>query len=394
MNQNALVFAPESTEMGPEWISLGDSGYWSTRDNIEAELALARAVEDLQGMNDTLRLPNDFLNQRRQKFLDHAGQKTAFEEAEEQARVIFGDMAQPYRLTLVTGPPGATKTTVAAQWVRLARAHNPYLPIILITTEKQALHRLQDRMVEAVPDLALTLDQALQAEKPWPKYACILLDEAGLIDTAAMANLLQQAVDAQAVRVVLMGDDKQLLPEGHGQPFRWLRENKKAQLVELPHSFRQKTPQLRQAIRSFYEGDAKAAIDVIMPAFVTKERLIETIRARLQELSPEKTLVIVHGGDALRAQLSAACPTFRILSLNEAQGLAFDHAVFAIAKPIDLAAMLVGCSRQRHALDVYIDETLYPNKGMLLQNIATWHTKKMALDILNAAALSEKVDQG
>jgi hypothetical protein len=394
MNLDAVMHDPSFNTDGTDWRPLGDTGYWARIATIQTEIQLAEAVEALQGRSDTLRLPPEFITARRQKFLEEVSQKTAFEEAEEQARVIFTEMAIPYRLTLVTGPPGAAKTTVTSHWVRAARQHNPYLPIVLITAEKEALHRLQDRLVEAVPDLALTLEEAVSEAKKLPKYACFLIDEAGLIDTASMATLLENAVEAQASRVVLIGDDKQLLPSGVGQPFRWIRESKKAQLVELPHSFRQKTPHLREAITDLYRSQADKALQKIEPAFVLSDRMIETVQMRLRNLAPEKTLILLHADTELKAKFKTAFPTYRVLTLNEAQGLAFDQVVFLIAQKIDLAAMLVGCSRERYVLNVFVDEAYYPSKTELLNDLITWNTQKMALDILPVADLLDVVDQG
>ncbi len=393
MPHSALLFQPPATQLGPEWQELGTSGYWSTLTNMEDEVSFARAVDSLQGHNDALRMPADFLATRRKKYLDDRSGKSNFEEAEDQAQVIFEQLTVPHRLTLVTGSPGAAKTTVAAHWVKLARAYNSYLPIILITAEKEALLRMQEKMGEAVPDMTLTLDEAIAQVKPWPKYACVMIDEAGLIDTKSMATLLVQAVDAQAARVILIGDDKQLLPKGTGQPFRWLRENKKAQLIELLNSYRQKTPFLREAIRDFYSGDAASALNRIVPSFLMADNILPTLERKLHEVNPEKTLVIVHGEDTLRQSIAAIIPGLRVFGLAEAQGLAFDHVLFVISGKIDLAAMLVGCSRQRFALDVYVDENIYANRSELLRDLAQWQKTLMALDILSAANLSQIIDQ-
>ncbi len=363
-------------------------------ENLKDEAAFALAVEALQGQSETLRLPDDFLAAKRQKFLEERGTKINFEEAEEQAHMIFDQLTKTQRLIIITGPPGAAKTTVAAHWVRLARAHNSYLPIVLVSSEKTALTRLQDRLVEAVPDRVLTLQQALQDPKPWPKYASVLIDEAGLIDTKTMAMLLTQAVETQAARVILIGDDKQLLPNGAGQPFRWLRENKKAAIFELLCSYRQKTPHLRQVITDLYHGDARAAFDKIIPAFLLPERLPATIGEKLQQLGVDKTVVVVHGPESLRAQMRQTYPKAHIYSLNEAQGLAFDQALFVIAQRIDLSEMLVGSSRQRHSLDIFVDESIYPNREALLEDLTDWSTKEMALDQFSLSEILQKVDQG
>lgn len=394
MTQFAVLHSPDNPQLGPEWHALGNSGYWSTHENIQTEVALAQAVDALQGQSDTLRLPADFLAARRKKFLEEKWAKVDFEEAEDQAKIIFEHMTVPHRFTIITGPPGAAKTTVAANWMRLARGHNTYLPIILITAEKEALSRLQDRLSEAVPDLTLTLEDALKQEKPWPKYSCVLIDEAGLIDTQSMVTLLNQAVEMQAARVILIGDDKQLLPQGMGQPFRWIRENKKAQVIELLYSFRQKTAPLRQAITDFYGGHAEAAFKHIVPSFLMPGTLVSGMQTRIKELPADKTLILYHGNDTLRNELSIAYQGYRVLSLSEAQGLAFDNAVLVIAKQVDLAAMLVGCSRQRYALDVFVDESVYKDKSALLRDLTYWRTQKMALDFLSARELLDVIDEG
>jgi hypothetical protein len=388
MTYSALTLEPDFNDPDLDWIALPPTAYWSTTENLIAEKELALAVDSLQGINDTLRLPDSFLQQRRQRFLDEKQQKIDFEEAEEQAHVIFDQMTVTHRLTLVTGPPGAAKTTVAAYWVRAARAHNPYLPIILITTEKEALNRLNEKMVEALADVSLTMEEALQATKSWPKHACVMIDEAGLIDTPAMANLLSQAVNASSSRVILIGDDKQLLPKtGYGQPFRWMREKNKAQTITLSQSFRQRNALLRKVVLDLYQNQAAQALEKLMPSFVLPETLAQTVKQHIQRSPPEKTLVVVHGNQDMLDRLRTECSGFRILSLTEAQGLAFDYTVFVIAQKLDGAAMLVGCSRQRYSLDVIVDESVYPRREALIEDAGTWPKHLMALDLLSDADL-------
>ena len=362
-------------------------------ETLRDEIALAQAVEALQGQSDTLRLPPEFLSERRQKFLEERGSKIDFEEAEEQADVIFNELTKTNRLTIVTGPPGAAKTSVAAHWARLARGYNSYLPILLISSEKTALGRLQDRLIEAKPDAVFTLDESLDKNISWPKYASILVDEAGLIDTKTLAGILVRAVETQAVRVVLIGDDKQLLPSGSGQPFRWLRQNKKAQIVELMCSYRQKTPLLRQIVSDLYTGNAVAAIEKIKPEFILPERLVDAIDAHVRRRAIDKMLVVVHVSEETQESLQRMLPAAKIMPLNAAQGLAFDHALFVIAQPVDLSAMLVGCSRQRHSLEVLVDEAVYPGHEMLLSDLQEWPTKPMALDGCTLPQLLQEVDQ-
>ena len=59
---------------------------------LHDEIMFAQAVEALQGQSETLRLPQEFLVERRAKFLEERVTKIDFEEAEEQADIIFNEL--------------------------------------------------------------------------------------------------------------------------------------------------------------------------------------------------------------------------------------------------------------------------------------------------------------
>jgi hypothetical protein len=265
----------------------------------------------------------------------------------------------------------------------------PAMPVVLIAQEKTALDRLYDK-INFDGACAWVIDTALQRE--WPRQATIIIDEAGILGTEIMADLLQKAVKCDAIKLILIGDDKQLAPHAPGQPFRWLCTQENTDKISLTQSFRQKTPDLRQAVKSLYTNDIASALQKIPFQILPPEELPQQVRHLSQSTTAEKTLIVVHGPDILIEDLKALCPGFRILSVGASQGLAFDRVIFVIGQTINCAELLVGCSRQRYALDLLIDAGIYADKNDFVEGIDPCPTGTMALDIISANDLKNLTD--
>ena len=80
---------------------------------------------------------------------------------------------------------------------------------------------------------------------------------------------MDNIAESNPIKVILIGDDKQLLPvRGRvGFPFRWLREHKKLPVLELCFPYRQKNPVLRQVVLDLYGGQIDAAVEKLSDRF-------------------------------------------------------------------------------------------------------------------------------
>lgn len=353
-------------------------GFVTTRDAVRDEILLFESLRSLRQQAHIITFDPVLVEKQKRAFVHDNAQKTDMQLAE-QARVVFDDMTRPAPVMLLTGPPGAAKSTVAALWAGLARAAVPNIPIMVMTQEKPALHRLTEKL--GIKDaVSVTLDAALDSHMTWPQDGIIIIDEAGLLGTRALARLLARAVTARARHVVLIGDDKQLLPQDVGHPFRWIRENNYAHVVELHVPFRQREPHLRHAVDAIYRGDIHAALAGLDVGFYSNTDIVDAVKHALDGTAPDKTLGIINGPDNLAGRLRGRCAGYRFYSMAAAQGLAVDHVVLVLGTAVNMAEFLVGCSRQRFSLRIFIDNGLYKDKDDMAARIASFPRKPMALD--------------
>ena len=70
------------------------------------------------------------------------------------------------------------------------------------------------------------------------------------------------------------------------------------------------------------------------------------------------------------------------LSVREAQGLAMDHAVFIISKPINGQTMVSAGSRHRQSLQLVVNETIYDSIEKLADAISEFPHKPILIDLV------------
>ena len=106
----------------------------------------------------------------------------------------------------------------------------------------------------------LTDPEALARARQEYAGSVLAVDEASMIDTMRMADLLSLAGRLGVARVALVGDTAQLRAVDAGQPFRLLQKAgmKTAAMTEI---LRQRDPELREAVTRSREGEPAAAIE-------------------------------------------------------------------------------------------------------------------------------------
>lgn len=387
---NALIFAPDPEQVLPlqqqGYLPLAQSGYWAEQDTLRLESSFIRAVNHFKQNASPLNFCDQWLEKRKTDFIASIKTKIDKGELAEQLNAVFGMFERGKRLSVITGPPGAAKSTIASLWMQFAHAQYPAMPVILIAQEKTALDRLYDK-INFRGACSWTIENAFNRD--WPREAAIIIDEAGLLCTTTLSKLLCYAQKTDAVKIILIGDDKQLIADAPGQPFRWLCRQDDVDRVTMVDSFRQKNAALRQAVSAIYQNNITGAMKKIRSHFLQPDSMLPAIRTILDDATPDKLFIIVHGPQYINERLSVLCRGFRILSLQAAQGLAIDQVIFIIGEPINMAEMLVGCSRQRFELNVFIDAGIYPDVENFCEMISPYPESLMALDILNGEALLE-----
>jgi len=385
-------FDPARDPASQGFVPLAATEYWADRASLRSEADFFQGVQALHHMTSPLEFSMEELLTGKESFLRQVKSRIDPIELGEQLEEIFAMITRRKCLSVVTGPPGAAKSTIASLWARVVRNKYEDIPILVLTQEKTALERLQDKI--ALPNTtAWLMEDALKKTAPWPSKAAIIIDEAGLFSTETLARLLRRAQEIGAVKIILIGDDKQLVSDAPGQPFRWLCEQVETDRVVLAHSFRQKNLWLRQAVQALYQNDPVEALRLMPSHFTAKEEILPQMEEVLKQAIPENTLVIAHGAPHVATHLTEHWPDFRVLSLAAAQGLAIDRVILVIGQPINLAELLVGCSRQRHDLDLFIDTGVYNDAAHFAETIQPYPKNLMALDVIAATELLQIVDQ-
>ncbi|MEL6263589.1 MAG: MobF family relaxase [Cyanobacteria bacterium J06626_6] len=178
----------------------------------------------------------------------------------EQRRAIALVMTAPDAVTAWQGSAGVGKTYALNEVREIAQSQGYQVQGFAPSAE--AAHMLGEALrIEAGTVAGLLVSQA--AEEGARKSLWIV-DEAGLLSMKDAYALLYRAQKERA-RVLLVGDTKQLSAVEAGNPFRSLQAGGMT-LARLDNSLRQKTEDLRLAVRLVAEGKMARSLDVLEQA--------------------------------------------------------------------------------------------------------------------------------
>ena len=105
-----------------------------------------------------------------------------------------------------------------------------------------------------------TLDAYLNMSiKSLPKNELIVVDEAGMISTSQMKDLLERSKQTNS-RILLIGDTKQLAAVQAGSPFKLLQEKAQLTIIRIDKNVRQQNTQLKEVVDSFISRRNKSGI--------------------------------------------------------------------------------------------------------------------------------------
>ena len=174
-------------------------------------------------------------------------------------RAVAQAVAGTEQLVLVVGPAGTGKTTALRPGVAALRAQGRFVVGAAPAASAAGVLHAETGMPADTIDKIL-LDHGTGRHQPFPSGTTVVVDEAGMLATPKLAELLDLA-DQRAWRIVLVGDPLQLSAVGRGGMFSLLADTYPT--VQLEHVHRFTRPWERQASLALRAGhtDALALYD-------------------------------------------------------------------------------------------------------------------------------------
>ena len=132
----------------------------------------------------------------------------------------------------------------------------------------------------------------------------VLIDEASMLSSRQMLGIMQIADNANAARLVLVGDAQQISSPEAGRPFALLQEQG-APAAHLSENRRQRDPAMREAVAAARLGNIQRALDVLGGKVSESVSPAQSGAAAWLALSPEERArtAIFTSGHALRTEV-------------------------------------------------------------------------------------------
>jgi ATP-dependent exoDNAse (exonuclease V) alpha subunit len=125
-----------------------------------------------------------------------------------------------------------------------------------------------------------TLDAYLSIPpKSLPKNELIVVDEAGMISSSQMKNLLEKVQQTNS-RILLIGDTKQLAAVQAGSPFKLLQEHAQLSTISINQNIRQQNLQLKEIVNLLSAGEIKQGYQRLNEQGSIKQIPIDSLRLK------------------------------------------------------------------------------------------------------------------
>ena len=218
------------------------------------------------------------------------------------------------RVVGVRGRAGTGKTTMLRH-VRELAGDRPILGLAPSAVAAQTLELesgIQARTLQWLLARCRAVEDGERAIERLKKRfggGALVLDEASMVSTDQMRDLLRIAEELDIARVALVGDRSQLRAVEAGQPFRLLQRAGMA-TARMDDILRQRTPALREAVLAVLAGEPGEAVE-LLGASVHEAEFDDLGRKAAEawlELGPEersRTLLVAPTHE-LRAEINAA----------------------------------------------------------------------------------------
>lgn len=302
------------------------------------------------------------------------------------------------RLTILSGPPGSAKTYLAATVMTFFN-QELHSKVFGLSLSEQAVERLSEK--SKMP--AMTLETFFNHPDHIPSQTVVIVDEAGLLTTEMMTDLLQHAQEKQWLKLLLLGDYRQETPENGSQPLMALEKEFPQIWQSLKTGFRQKTALHRDFVTNLYQSEADKALNKLVESDdllwmdgyddTIDEAVMAYLKWRSMDDNYEKTGLILTQTEAVAEEanqlIQSRIRTFskkmiwqqvnntNALSIRQAQGIAVDQAFLVITQPVTGQMMVSGCSRHRYGLQLIIDKNIYQDLACLSHDANQFDLKKI-----------------
>ncbi len=320
-------------------------GIFTTKEHLERE----RQMLETMG-----KLSQSHTHGARSREVEKAikAERNRFTLSDEQANAVKS-LTGGNRLSTVRGAAGAGKTT---SMIALKEAYEASgYTLVGATTSNQAARVLQDESGIQSTSISKLL---FEIQKPNSAITLndktiLLIDEAGMVDTPQLAQLVQH-VDNSGAKIVLIGDEKQLQSIGSGGGFQAARQITKivGGDAELKQTRRQKMGWQKEAAERFSQGQALEALQMY-----EREGRLKTadgIESTSQELV----------NDWMKDRIEHKGETQLIIASSHAQGAVLNRLAQAALKAHGLISgveIAKGLTTEKHGKqDLYMgDEIMF-----------------------------------
>jgi ATP-dependent exoDNAse (exonuclease V) alpha subunit len=189
--------------------------------------------------------------------------------SEQQAAAAAGILSAERGTVVVQGDAGAGKTTMLRAVNEIAGGAG--WETVGLAIQGVAARKLQEEsgIGSTTVSSYLARERAVSRVEPGEALAeraprLIVIDEASMNDSRGLAELMRQA-DKHGDKIVLVGDRNQIQSVGAGRPFDRLvtEAQDSGRLLSLSENFRQRDPQLREAVNLARDGHMRESIDVL-----------------------------------------------------------------------------------------------------------------------------------
>lgn len=177
----------------------------------------------------------------------------------EQHEAVRHVLTTPDRVSIIGGKAGTGKTTLMKEAVRLIEETGHRVIVVAPTAQAARGVLREEGFSEAETVAQLLASVELQAAL---HNAVIWVDEAGLLNTQEMTELLTLAIRHNA-RLILSGDTRQHTSVARGDALRILNTVAGIRSAQVSKIYRQRVLAYRQAVQALSEGNTRQAFETL-----------------------------------------------------------------------------------------------------------------------------------